>query len=85
MRNKFTYRNLNWEYEFTEEIRTVKRQKQWIGETHRFLNIYTADGNKIITFEFPTYIKFEIEMVHNLINDYIIKARKKKLDKLNNI
>jgi len=84
MKEKITYKNLNWEYEFSEEVKTIRRGKQWIGETYRNLNIYTADGNKIITFEFPTYIKFNMEIIYHHIDDYIIKSRKKKLEKLQN-
>ncbi len=83
MKSKYTYRNLNWEYEWVEEIQTIKRGRHYVGELHKHLNIYNPSGNKIITFEYPEFLKFDMSIIEAQIDDYIIIARKKKLEKLN--
>jgi len=66
-----------------DEVQTIRRGRRFIGENHRYMNIYNPDGNKVITFEYPDYVKFDMKVIENHINDYIIKVRKKKLKNLN--
>lgn len=87
---KILYRGLNWTYNFSFKDETnynnrdVKYGYRYSKDFKRYLNIYNSDGKKIISFDYPNYIKFDLKVIHKQIDDYIIKSRNKKLNNLKN-